>query len=64
MEIRYTQGDHQIGDVVCMVLDQDIKGMVTGIQFRDGGYQYMVTFIVNEIPQEYHIRPIEIKKAK
>lgn len=64
MEIRYVQGDIQIGDMVTMKINNDMVGMVTGIQFRDASKSYLVTFIVNDGPIEYFLRPIEIKKVK
>jgi hypothetical protein len=60
MQIRYAEGDIQIGSIVKMKIDHDMKGIVTGIQFRDQCYVYMVTFIVNGASVEYFCRPIEI----
>lgn len=64
MDIRYAQGDLQIGDIVCMKLDADMRGMVTGIQFRDNSFVYMVTYVVNGSSVEWYQRPIEIRKVK
>lgn len=62
MDIRYVQGDMKIGDKVTMKINNDMIGMVTGIQFRDQSITYLVTFIVNDAPVEYFCRPIEIRK--
>jgi hypothetical protein len=64
MHIIYGVEDIQIGSVVCLVLDSDIKGMVTGIQFRDGSFTYLVTLIINNTPSEQFLRPIEIRMKK
>ena len=64
MDIRYTLGDIQIGDIVTMVINIDMRGMVTGIQFRDNAFSYLVTYVINNTPAEYYHRPIEIRKAK
>lgn len=64
MDIRYTQGDLQIGDIVTMVLDKDMRGMVTGIQLRDNSFVYIVSYVVNGTAVEWFQRPIEIRKAK
>jgi len=64
MEIRYVQGDYQIGDIVKMVLDDEMKGMVTGIQFRDKSFLYMVTWIVDGRASETFHLAIELKRGK
>jgi len=64
MDIRYSQGDFQIGSVVVMAMDTDMRGMITGIQFLDNGFSYLVTYIINGAPTEYFQRPTEIRKAK
>lgn len=64
MEIRYIQGDIQIGDTVTMKINNEMVGMVTGIQFRDQSKSFLVTFIVNDAPIEYFLRPIEIRKIR
>ena len=64
MDIRYSQGDLQIGSIVTMVINDDMRGIVTGIQFRDNTVTYLVTYVINGAPVEYYQRPIEIRKAK
>ena len=64
MQIRYVDGDIQIGNIVTMTIDDEMKGIVTGIQFRDQCFTFLVTFIVNGASVEYFCRPIEIRKIK
>ena len=65
MDVRLTIGDHNIGDIVCMVLDKDRRGMVTGIQFRDkSSFLYMVTYLSGDTAMEIFQLPIEIRKCK
>lgn len=65
MDIRYSEGDYKVGDKVCLSLDSDIIGLVTGIAFRgNGNFLYLVTTINGATPTEYWLRDFEIKKAK
>lgn len=64
MHIMYGVGDIQIGAIVCLVINPDAKGIVTGIQIRDNSISYLVTFMNGDIPNELYLRPIEIRIKK
>lgn len=64
MDIRYTEGDFQVGTIVTMVLDREKRGMITGIQIRENSFVYLVTYVTNGAVMELFQRPIEIIKSK
>ncbi len=51
-----------LGDVVTMVLDAEIKGMITGILYTDAGIEYRVALWIDDARKQEWFSACELKK--